>query len=227
MKKQNKRWEIIILSPHMDDAILSLGQHILKWKRENKKIKIINIFTRFKENCEIPDYSKEYVKKSGFDSVEEFQKARRQEEKEIMKKLKITYENWNFVDAGFRNIYKNRQRLLGGEILKEDKNLENKIFKKIKSINSKLLILPMGIGGHVDHLIAKKVGKKVKIKKLFYLENPYLWENFNFIKNLKYLFKINSISFGKRQKKILEIYKSQFSLWKGKKKYYMEIIVKG
>lgn len=226
MKKQNKKWEIIILSPHMDDAILSLGQHILRWKRENKKIKIINIFTRFKENSKIPDYTKEYIKKSGFDSIEEFQMARRQEEREVMKKLKITYENWNLVDAGFRGIYNERQKLLGGKISQKDKNLESSILEKIKRIDCKLLILPMGIGGHVDHLIVKKIGEKAKAEKMFYLENPYLWENLNFIKCLKYLFKINSILMGKRQRRILEIYRSQFPLWRGKKKYYMEIVVK-
>ena len=37
---------MVVLSPHFDDAIFSLGQHLIDWIKQGKKIKVINVFTK-------------------------------------------------------------------------------------------------------------------------------------------------------------------------------------
>lgn len=218
---------LYILSPHLDDAVLSLGEHIIDWKKQGKKIKIVTIFTKFKSNKNVPDYSLEYIKKSGFKSIGDFEKSRADEDIRAMEIMGVEYEHWGFVDAGFREIYRTREQLLGGKVNSDDDKLIKKIREKTEKISADLILLPYGIGGHVDHLIVKKAGKKFRGKILYYLESPYLWEKFNFIKNFWKI--LNNISFRKGTKEknlILEKYSSQYKLLINKNKFFNEIIVK-
>jgi hypothetical protein len=145
-----------------------------------------------------------------------------------MCQLKVDYEYWNYTDAGFRGIYMTRRKLLGGKISLRDKDLLNKIKKRIGGVRTNLWLVPYGVGGHVDHLIVKRAGERVnKINKLFYLESPYLWEKFNFLEIVKNIFKTKSllVKVGNKNK-LLKGYVSQYRLWGDYKLPYMEIIVK-
>jgi LmbE family N-acetylglucosaminyl deacetylase len=85
--KNKEKWDIVVLSPHLDDAVLSLGQHIIKWKNEGKKIRIVTVFTKFGGGKNLPEYSKDYLIKSGFNSTKKFEKTRILENVKAMEKL--------------------------------------------------------------------------------------------------------------------------------------------
>lgn len=219
-------YDILVLSPHLDDAVLSLGSHIIKWKKEGKKIKVITVFNRFGNEENIPSYSKNYLRKSGFDTIAEFEDARNREDRRAMKMMGVDYENWGFVDAGFRGIYGTRGKLLSGVIDKRDKVLIKRIEEKIKKLKSDLLLVPFGVGGHVDHLIVKKVAEEMRININYYLESPYLWQNFNYIKLIWKIFRIKSVIREKNEKqRILRSYKSQYNLLMDKDKNFIEVII--
>jgi LmbE family N-acetylglucosaminyl deacetylase len=223
--KNKEKWDIVVLSPHLDDAVLSLGQHIIKWKNEGKKIRIVTVFTKFGGGKNLPEYSKDYLIKSGFNSTKKFEKTRILENVKAMEKLGVDYENWGFIDAGFRGVYKTRQDLLSGEIDKRDQDLVKKIMGKIIDIKANLLLVPFGVGGHMDHVMIKKAAEDIKNKR-YYLEIPYLWENFNFIKLLGKRLKIKGIMFGSDEKdKILKNYRSQYNLWDERKIYRVEVVI--
>lgn len=232
-KSKIKYWDIVILSPHFDDAVLSLGQHMVNWKSEGRKIKVITVFTRFGNGKFLPKYSRDYLIKSGFDSVKSFEEARIREDTEVMKKMRVNYEYWDFIDAGFRSkdndifLYPDKKKLLEGKINNIDKIIIKEIFEKINQIKTRYLLIPDGVGGHVDHILVKEVGEKMKrVKKLYYLESPYLWESLNFMKILKYIFRVKSLVVNLKNKdKLLERYKSQYRLWKNKNIFW-EIIIK-
>ncbi|KKQ30188.1 MAG: hypothetical protein US68_C0016G0011 [Candidatus Shapirobacteria bacterium GW2011_GWE1_38_10] len=233
-RKDKRIWDIVILSPHMDDAVLSLGQHLVNWQKENKKIKIITVMTSFGNDEKIPLYSKKYISSSGFKLVKDFGEARIWEDIGVMENLKVKYEHWGFVDAGFRRndrgfTYPTRRGLFNRKISKGDYKMVAEISKKIAKLKSKIILIPAGVGGHVDHLIVKKAAEKSssKTNRLSYLESPYLWENFNFLEIFKNIFKIKSI-FAKvgSKNKLLKGYRSQCGLWGDYKFPYVEIIVK-
>lgn len=211
---KNNFWDIVVLSPHLDDAVLSLGSHIVKWKKEGKKVKVVTIFNKFGNGKNLPNYTKEYLKKSGFDTVIQFEDARNKEDQKVMNMMEVDYEYWNFVDAGFRGNYKSREKLLSGILDNKDQIFIKNIRKKIKKIRTDLLLIPYVVGGHIDHLIVKKAAEKLELKKIYYLENPYLWQNFNYLKFLKVIFNLkNIIISGKVKNNILKNYKSQYHLW--------------
>lgn len=225
MKKLNRKWDIVVLSPHLDDAVLSLGSHIIKWKKEGKKIKVITVFNRFGNRKNLPSYTKDYLQKSGFDTVVRFENARNREDQDAMKMLGVEYEHWDFIDAGFRGVYKTREALLSGTINNKDNELVKQIEIKIKTLSSELFLVPYGVGGHVDHLIVKKAAEKMETRG-HYLEQPYLWQNFNYLRLFKEILKLKNImKRGRVKDKILRSYKSQYSLWSRGYLNYLEIVV--
>ena len=233
IKNNEKSWDVVILSPHMDDAVLSLGQHILKWKKEDKKIKIITMVNSFGENKTIPNYSKDYVNKSGFKNVFDFEKARREEDKMVMEKLKVDYEYWSVIDASFRSNngyfeYPKRKDLLSGRLVKSNQKTISNLVLKLNKIKARKVLIPYGVGKHVDHVILKKVGERSRLKnKYYYFESPYLWEKLNWFKIVKNLFKINSFFIKVSGKnKLLRMYKSQYPLWGDNKNNYFEVVIK-
>lgn len=212
MKKSNKKWDIVVLSPHLDDAVLSLGQHIIKWKKEGKKIKVVTVFTKFGDGKNIPNYSNDYLMRSGFKVVGEFEKARIVEDKMAMEKLGVDYEHWGFTDAGFRGVYESREKLLRGKIDNKDQTLVRNIGEKVRKIETNLLLIPYGVGGHVDHLIVKKVTEKMSDKN-YYLDVPYLWQNFNWVRLLgKIIMAKNRCQGGENKRLIMKCYQSQYLL---------------
>lgn len=233
IKNNEKKWDVVILSPHMDDALLSLGQHIINWKRENKKIKIITMVNSFGKNKTIPNYSKDYVKKSGFKKVVDFEKARREEDKKVMEELRVEYEYWSVTDASFRSEegvfkYPRREDLLSGKVVKSDQKIINNLIGKLNKIRAMEILIPYGIGNHIDHIILRKVGEESKINnKFFYLESPYLWEKFNWLMVIKNILKIKSILKNSSDKNnLLRIYKSQYPLWGNNRNNYWEVVIR-
>ena len=78
--------KIAILSPHLDDAILSLTDHILLWQKKGMDITIFTVFTSFSANTLTTDTSN-YIHKSGFKNVKKFELARKKEDLTAMKIL--------------------------------------------------------------------------------------------------------------------------------------------
>ena len=39
--------EIVVISPHLDDAVVSCCDHILDWKKKGNRVRILTIFTAF------------------------------------------------------------------------------------------------------------------------------------------------------------------------------------
>lgn len=221
---------MVVISPHLDDAVLSLGQHIINWKRENKKILIVTVFTDFGKENNFPKYSREYIAKSGFETLKGFKEARIKEDAEAMEELGVEYEHWGYVDAGFRKnnkvfCYPTKKILLKNKIVTSEEKMIDELSKKIRKIKTRKILIPYGVGGHVDHFIVKKAGENIVGEKMFYLESPYLWEDFNFSCLLKKIFKIKSFLIRIDEKnEILGKYKSQYPLWK-KVNLYFEVVV--
>ena len=171
----NKKYDVVVLSPHLDDAVFSLGQHLIEWIEQGKKIKIINIFTKF-GNIEI-----------------DLEKYRKEKDKKVMDYLKVKWENWNFTDGGFR--LSDKKMLFGGKIIKEDDNLKKNIEKRLKKIKADLVLAPRGVGGHVDHILVREMARKIMDSKIeYYIDLPYLWSNFGWYG------KIKSFKLGSRRK---------------------------
>ena len=162
---------VVVLSPHLDDAVFSCAEHILNWKKQKKCVTIINFFSSFSSSF-TPAYSLRMVKDSGYNTLAEFSRGRLAEDVAAMKELGVNFFNCNFTDGGFRSIgksplYPSSKHLFSGKISNRDYSIQTKIRIIIKQLSSKftIFVCPIGIGNHADHLLVKQVGESLLSKK--------------------------------------------------------------
>lgn len=155
----NEKETILVLEPHPDDFALSALGYVLN--RYNAIV--LNIFSKmnidsftWKDNIKIEE--------------EEYEKLRLQESKfaveEILQQKFITLK-----EESTRITSKNKE-VIQREIIQEASEILN------KNANIQIMLIPMGIGNHPDHLIVQeailKLYKENNSKKLIlYPEYPY------------------------------------------------------
>jgi len=215
--------EFIFISPHLDDAVLSCG--VLLWELKNLK-KDIMILTVFTEGGSRP-YSppaKKFLKKCGYINALKLFEDRKKEDKDTVRFYNGRFIHLGFVDAAWRkdenerNIYKNERILFSGEIVKHDRKLIDKITQKISSLIPKdkhtIVFAPLGVGGHVDHMIVGVAVKDLSCPRIFWEDFPYNTNKnsverfFSQNRILRLSFELDAEDFSKKEKAI-KMYKSQ------------------
>lgn len=173
-----ERKDFYFVSPHIDDVIFSCGAFFgnLGLNRKNR-LKLINVFTKGDANYKT-SFNREYLKKCGFDNAEDFFEARKAEERLIELKTGASVVNLDFVDAGWR--------LRSNEMIfaRNDSDLDPSLFKKIAERLERiikgtkadsLIFLPVGVGGHIDHLTTRAVNRYFDANNIaYYAEFPYI-----------------------------------------------------
>ena len=138
----------LVLSPHLDDAVLScagyLGCH---------KSVIATVFTE------------------GDPSYE----ARRQEDLEAARIIGARARHLGFKDAPFRSVlYSNFVGIIGGGF-KPLLRLEKALAQLLDEFDPEFVLAPLGVGNHIDHRLLRYAATKlVRPERLLYYEDrPY------------------------------------------------------
>lgn len=180
---------IIILSPHTDDAVLSCGSLLTKLAGK-KDITVVNIFS----NANKKPYTvsaRKFMKYSlGYSDSTKLYTERINEDKKVLSQFSIEPIDLGLPDALFRR--KKKQVLLGkyiaefdhvyptyrfhilGKISQDDEAL-SVLRKKLAIYNNKktLIFAPFGIGNHVDHRIVRMVSEELFANLILYSDFPY------------------------------------------------------
>jgi LmbE family N-acetylglucosaminyl deacetylase len=213
----------IFLSPHLDDAVLSCGQLIIDLKKHKKDITVVTVFTKAGMK-DISPQSKSFIKSCGYQNAEKLYKDFKSEDSKVLRSLNIKFTHLDFIDAAWRiddekkQIYKNSKSQFSGIISPKDNKLVESIKIKLEDLairNTRALILsPLGVGGHADHVIIRDVLKIIDYPKLFWEDFPYntyhkVLKNF-ISKNLEFkrAFGISRLYFSEKEK-LIKFYKSQ------------------
>ena len=227
--------EILILSPHLDDAVLSCFDHITAWKKNNENVFIVSIFTRFGINNTHLSIRKR-LKETGFSSCKEQERTRKKEDVRAMNAIGASWEHLNYTDAGYRMsgrkvIYLNSNSLFSGKISPYDHKLIKSIeprLNKLKKVDK--ILIPLGVGRNIDHVIVKKIAEKLFKPKqiIYYLDYPYALSISNWsVSNLLKLFlKRKSLrKTTERKRKVMRLYSSQYKLYFRKPPNYPETLL--
>ncbi len=191
-----KKRVCIFISPHFDDAVLSCGNLIDVIAKKNR-VEVINIFTKADTNSNSRSAMK-FLKASGYTDANVFFDQREKEDLGIFTGIGIKTYNLGYRDSLWRkkesknaivkfiyryipfigNIYPTFKRnVMSGNINKKDYKNCRKIKKDITNIlTSKpgnITFFPAAIGGHVDHVILKKIGLGFGDSVIFYADYPY------------------------------------------------------
>jgi LmbE family N-acetylglucosaminyl deacetylase len=187
--KNTSVYDAVFLSPHLDDAVLSCGLQIIDLINRGKSVLVVTFFTRG-SNLLSPDITL-FVKDSGATSAEQLFLDRVQEDKKVMKLLSADPQHFSFCDALFRThpkephalLYGTYQKVFSGKIHSLDSELLSTLTGTISEImshsakTSTLFYAPLGVGGHVDHLLIHQAAKAAQLSKMRFWEDvPYQTE---------------------------------------------------
>lgn len=187
----------IFVSPNMDDAVLSAADLMLDLISKRKKVLVVTVFTEFGTGP-LSLAARLYLLGCGFLSLPKFSQQRHAEDLSAMEKLGAEYSHLRFIDAGFRvrkkigflsrvisllgfgskfrYPYHNERSLFSGKILPEEGELVEKVRISLRKIieTKDVLYGPLGLGGHVDHLVVREAIIRFKNKKYFWADQPYV-----------------------------------------------------
>jgi len=164
--------KITVVSPHRGDAAFALGLSIRAWLVAGHAVEVVSCFTR-----------SEFAPYSDVGSVHRndrvsFVTAVRKREDEEWRKLhgaaKLTITDLNLKDAPLR-LHVGANEVFGRAADASEK-VVSKIRRALEMSKAGAWVLPLGLGGHVDHVTARDVALSalatVGIPVAFYEELP-------------------------------------------------------
>jgi LmbE family N-acetylglucosaminyl deacetylase len=150
--KSTESYDRIVLSPHFDDAALSLGGAIAAWSESGERVLVITVCAG------VPAADHKLTKLAhGFsgDDARAYVLERRREDVVAMDQLGADYF-WNeATDAIYRMPaqYGDLAALFGGEPHALDP-LRRELARMAQALDGCRVYAPLGLGGHVDHVLA-------------------------------------------------------------------------
>lgn len=218
---------VLIISPHLDDAVLSCGDLIAKLIEEGKRVDVLTIFSGLIEKESLSPAALKFHSNCFLD--EKAMTHRKKEDKKAHKLLKCNSLYLNMPECLYRSdsnghLYPDLNNIY---YLDDRDNitiyeLSKKLLKYVN--NYEVILCPLGLGSHADHLVTNYAINSIKEKttgKLYFYEDVayvcyYYRENEKSNWGGKLLYKIIEISEKNFQKKIdsVLIYRSQLNiLW--------------
>jgi LmbE family N-acetylglucosaminyl deacetylase len=189
----NNPW--LFLSPHLDDAVLSCGALL----KESARTRDITVATLFTEPASPPHTraARTFISQCCAKDAGTLFEARQVEDREVLEELGVRHLHLGLEDALFRQRHgapaaallkrvlpelvhrypTYRYDIALGRISRGDraliKDLRAQVQGLLQQTGAELLFCPLGIGRHVDHMIARLVGTYFPDKVVYYADFPY------------------------------------------------------
>lgn len=172
----------IFISPHLDDVVLSCGGLL-------NRIAAAQIITLFAGVPDMPSYSRianNFHKTCGLDG--NAIQARREEDVNAAKVLSFKPIHLSVLECLYRKdqdnnfLYNRRTKIFSNKIVDSEESIlyiEKQLKNNLPIRNIIQIFIPLGIGGHVDHLIVRKIVEKMALeynfndKIVYYEDMPY------------------------------------------------------
>lgn len=193
-KRINAASEIIFVSPHLDDAILSSGELISRLSKIIP-VRVVTVFTNATSPPE-SDLALGYLKQCGYKNGSSLFSVRRREDRRAFGKVGITPTHLGFVDSTWRRNTTNP--ILISLLYKLNKSLPYRYpetyfpkrlhildymtflsiknaMKKLTNGRSRYLVFcPLAVGSHVDHILVRNLCADLYGKNVVYwVDYPY------------------------------------------------------
>ncbi|MFF4905446.1 PIG-L deacetylase family protein [Streptomyces sp. NPDC001260] len=192
---------LVVLSPHLDDAVLSCGA-LMAHARQHVPVTVVTLFTTGAP----PPYTlsaRRFLHLSGMRDAEELYAARRAEDREVLTAMGITWRHVGLTEGLFRrktprgsradrgpsrllperdHVYPAYRRYLAaGRISPHDSDLLRTLTRTVGSLAAPdpsdgagpLLLAPLAIGGHADHLLVRTAAETSRRPVVYYGDFPY------------------------------------------------------
>lgn len=179
MKTTTSKFVNLILSPHLDDAVFSLGGLLATYAQESA---VITVFA----GTPSKPISRQWDRACGFADSAEAMKTRRQEDIVALTSLGIQPDNilhWEYLDKQYRTNDKENLSLVAKEIREKIKTVLDEYKGKKLHVYTPLTAL------HIDHRIVRDAVSDVYISKFetdpnitlyYYQDMPYTFRLYLF-----------------------------------------------
>ena len=166
---------IVILSPHPDDAIWSLGGAITSWLK-NREVLVITLYDGDPTQIGKIKLTDNKCRWRSFGSPH----IRRLEDQKAMNLLGCQHESLGYIDAALRLNVDNTFEFQSAEDL-----FPFKIYSQMRASKTKLqkllailkpedeIIAPLAFGNHIDHIQTHAVARNLPYTISYYADFPY------------------------------------------------------
>lgn len=176
-------YDIIYVSPHLDDAAYSCSGHIRQLRKLGKKVLVLTVFSK---GVDAIQQDGPPLELNIFSEME----GRLQEDMECMRELDVDWCYLDFQEVVFRHGIAHKTRCLPYHIIRSfvaswflSRRANQKLVQAVSQVleevlvktQCKWLVGPAGIGFHPDHLIVHRACSRVTSSVLswFYYDFPY------------------------------------------------------
>ena len=224
---KNKR-TCYFISPHFDDAVFSSGA-LMTYLAKHTKVVVINIFTKASERPYTLS-AHMFLRQCGYKDAQKLFVDREREDADVFKSINVKVINFSFLDQLWRRknhpgwlarfmpnvaelsaVYPTyRFHAIKGKIadgdLKTVAAIKKELKEKVRDANA-VVFCPMGIGNHIDHIIARTVCDELFSDVIHWSDFPYNeksqensvgFQSFSFSEGLS------------KKQKLVEGYKTQY-----------------
>jgi LmbE family N-acetylglucosaminyl deacetylase len=192
----NDLTQLVVLSPHLDDAVLSCGA-LMDHARTRMPVTVATLFTE----AGLPPYTlsaRAYLRQTGAHDAEQLYRARRAEDRAVLDGAAINCIHTGLTEALFRrrarplldlfpragrlmpelcHIYPTyRLHISGGRISPYDAAALRGVLDAIDHLapaSSGLLLAPLAVGRHVDHVLVRTAAELSRKRVAYYSDFPY------------------------------------------------------
>jgi LmbE family N-acetylglucosaminyl deacetylase len=160
-------WDVICLSPHADDAVYSIGGTLAALAAAGRRVLVVTVFSGEGSS----PFADELHQIMGL-TAENVAAVRRAEDEAALARLGVARREGGLTDAIYRrpDLYFSRETLLSG-MPRDEPPLEELVAALSAESPGALLLGPLAIGGHVDHVL---VSRALRGERVGYWEDfPY------------------------------------------------------
>jgi len=147
------RLNLLVLSPHRDDAAFSLALSLAAWRRAGHAVTLINAFTR---SIEAPFSDADSLHEN--DRLSYVSAMRKREDEAFVRLIPgMTLVDANIKDAPLRRhcepevVYEMPLDPADGALVKI-----RKVLTRYLSLPNPVFVLPLALGNHIDHRVARE-----------------------------------------------------------------------
>jgi LmbE family N-acetylglucosaminyl deacetylase len=171
--------QLTVLSPHLDDAILSCGGLIHRRAAAGWRVTVLTVFTTDLAGTAPSEFAQRIL---GYMGLEQDDLAQRlHEDLAGCQRVGAEALHWQYAEAIFRRdpetdapLYASHAELFGA-VRPVEENLTAAIERRLRAeIEADEVLAPLAVGGHVDHQILRRAAADAFGSRLgFYEDFPY------------------------------------------------------
>jgi len=171
-------FDLVVLSPHLDDGILSCGGRMARLAEEGGSALLVTLFAG-DDPVEPPGELAAALRRVWNLPAGGVVAARRAEDRAAAAALGATAEHWPFPEALYRTgadgapLYPDLAALYGEASAAEAGRIAELAARIGALPPAALLLAPLGVGGHVDHRLVRAAAEASGRPVAFYEEFPY------------------------------------------------------